>query len=204
MGHARRLDLSRASRQPFWIALSAASLLVPSGAALSADDVSIPIVVAASLASKVCAYDRNMDRRAKERVLVLILVKPNVDVSSAAASELVRRLEDLGQIAGRPQAIDRHDFSSAEELARYYGDRRHAIIFFCPGFTDREIEAISGSLSGADVLTVATVEAYVGHGAVLGFDLVSGKPKIEVNLAQARRQHVEFRSELLQLAKVIE
>jgi hypothetical protein len=45
---------------------------------------------------------------------------------------------------------------------------------------------------------------YVPAGIVLGFDLVSGRPKLVVNLSQARRQHVDFRAEVLKLMKVYE
>ena len=37
-----------------------------------------------------------------------------------------------------------------------------------------------------------------------GVDLVSGKPKIVIELAQAKRQDVAFKAELLKLARVIE
>ena len=44
----------------------------------------------------------------------------------------------------------------------------------------------------------------VPKGIVLSFDLVSGKPKIVVHLGQAKRQDVQFKAELLKLARVIE
>jgi len=44
----------------------------------------------------------------------------------------------------------------------------------------------------------------VPRGIVLGFDLVGGKPKMLVNLGQARKQHVAFMAEVLKLAKVFE
>jgi hypothetical protein len=39
---------------------------------------------------------------------------------------------------------------------------------------------------------------------VVGFDLVSGRPKVVINLAMARKQNLRFRSDLLSLARIIE
>ena len=53
-------------------------------------------------------------------------------------------------------------------------------------------------------MTVGAVGSYVKGGIVLGFDLVSGKPKLLVNLTQARRQHVDLSSSVLKLAEITE
>ena len=45
---------------------------------------------------------------------------------------------------------------------------------------------------------------YVAKGAVLGFELVSGRPKLIINLAQAQRQDVAFRAEVLKLMRVVQ
>jgi hypothetical protein len=44
----------------------------------------------------------------------------------------------------------------------------------------------------------------VPAGIVLGFDVVSGRPKLLVNLTQAKRQNVSLRAEALKLMKVYE
>jgi hypothetical protein len=53
-----------------------------------------------------------------------------------------------------------------------------------------------------DVLTMGAVADYVPAGIVFGVDLISGKPKLLVNLTQARRQHVDFGAQLLRLARI--
>ena len=45
---------------------------------------------------------------------------------------------------------------------------------------------------------------HVPKGAVLGFDLVSGKPKLLVHLTQAKKQNAAFKAEALKLMKVFE
>ena len=45
---------------------------------------------------------------------------------------------------------------------------------------------------------------YVPGGIVLGFDVVSGRPKLLVHLTQAKRQNVALRAEALKLMRVFE
>jgi len=78
-----------------------------------------------------------------------------------------------------------------------------AIVFVTPGFAD-DVDAIRGALDGVDVLSASAVADYVPKGVVLGFDLVSGKPKLLVNLTQAKKQQVDLSSDVLKLMKVYE
>jgi len=43
---------------------------------------------------------------------------------------------------------------------------------------------------------------YVPAGIVLGFDLVSGRPKLLVNIEQAKKQQVSLPASVLKLMKV--
>ena len=89
------------------------------------------------------------------------------------------------------------------ELAGLCRSRKIAIVFFGSGFHD-DVEAIRDALSGVDVLSAAGVPEYVPSGIVLGFDVVSGRPKLLVHLGQAKRQNVSLRAEALKLMKVYE
>jgi hypothetical protein len=51
-------------------------------------------------------------------------------------------------------------------------------------------------------LTVAPDQELVRHGVVLGFELVSGKPKLFLNLPQANRQNVALSAEVMKLMTV--
>ena len=53
-------------------------------------------------------------------------------------------------------------------------------------------------------MSVASVPDYVQGGIVLGFDVVSGRPKLLFNLTQARLQNVDLRAAVLKLMTVIE
>ena len=65
------------------------------------------------------------------------------------------------------------------------------------------METVAEALTGKDVMTIGSRAGYAERRAVVSFDLVSGKPKLIVNLPQAKRQNVKFSARLLKLAEVI-
>lgn len=72
-------------------------------------------------------------------------------------------------------------YSSAGEIARVCRERKPAIVYLGPGLS-AEAGAIADALSGVDVLSVSAVPTDVARGIVLGFEVVSGKPKLFVHL----------------------
>jgi len=109
----------------------------------------------------------------------------------------------LPDIGGLPHSEETVRFVSARALAELVKSRRPAIIILGAALAD-QMEPIAGALEGLPVLSVGISATYVPRGAVLGFDVESGKPRLVVHLEQARRQQVSFRPELLNLARVIQ
>jgi hypothetical protein len=165
--------------------------------------VSVPIELQAELLSKVASYDRNMAGRAGDRLQVLVLTNGGDTDSVRFGNRMQGALQSIAQIGGLPHDERIAPYTSAADLVSQVRARRIAIIFLGPALVD-QVAAIRDALDGVDVLTVASIPEYVAQGVVLGFDVVSGKPKLLVNLARARKQHVELRAEVLKLMKVID
>jgi hypothetical protein len=168
-----------------------------------AELVAVPIELQAELLAKVAAYDRNMSARAGDRLQVVLLTNGADAESVRFATRMQLALQSIAQISGLPHDERVAPFTSAADLAQQCRARRIAIVILGPGLSDH-IPAIRDALDGVDVLTVASVPDYVQQGVVLGFDVVSGKPKLLVHLTRARRQHVELRAEVLKLMRVFE
>jgi hypothetical protein len=168
-----------------------------------AELVAVPIELQAELLSKVAGYDRNMAARAGDRLQVLLVTNPSDTESTRFATRMQLALQAVSQIAGLPHDERVAPFSSAADLAQQCRARHIAILIVGPGLGD-QIPALRDALDGVDVLTVAAVPDYVEQGLILGFDVVSGKPKLLVHLTRARRQHVELKAEVLKLMKVFE
>jgi hypothetical protein len=169
----------------------------------SAELVSVPVDRQAELLARVAGYDRNMAARAGDRVRVLLVTSQSDPESVGIAKRMEAALGAIPEIAGMAHDERVAPFVSAADLARQCRSQRLAIVFLGTGLAD-QLPAIRSALDGVDVLTVAAVPEYVESGVVLGFDILSGKPKILVHLGQARRQHVQLRADLLKLAKVFE
>lgn len=195
-------------RRSLLVAAAAASLapaafFLPGAPEALAEDVAVPVSLQAELFVKVAAYDKNLAARAGDRVRVMILQKPEIAESVRATAQMQKALSQLADIAGIPHETQITFFTTAEDLASAVKTKRVSVVYITPGF-DADIAAIAKALAGASVLTVASLASYVPKRVVLGFDLVSGKPKLLVNVAQAKAQSVAFKPDVLKLMKVYE
>ncbi len=183
--------------------LASAAGLSVAGAAL-ADDEGVPIDLQMKLLVKVAGYDKNLPKRAGEQVNIAVYRKKDDGVSAGVAEQAVRALGEHGEVAGLKAAAFALDFSSASDVKSAVATRRLAIVYFAPGLTRKEVEELAVTLEGVSVLSATFEPTDVPRGLVLGFDVVSGKPKILVNLGQAKKQDVALSADLLKLAKVYE
>jgi YfiR/HmsC-like len=169
----------------------------------SAEDVVVPVRMQAELLAKVAIYDRNFEARNGGRVKVLIVVNPGDHSSRLAGSGMKNVLGSLETIGNLPHEDEIISYTDAPSLAEMCKARKVGILYVTPGFSG-QLPAMRAALGSLDLLTVGSIADYVPGGIVLGFDLVSGKAKLLVNLSQARKQHVEFRAEVLKLMRVYE
>jgi hypothetical protein len=168
-----------------------------------AEEAPVPEKLQAELLAKIAAYDRSFAARAGDRAHVLIVDRPDDADSARSAAHLEAALHDLPEVGGLPHDEAIVGWPGASGLADLVRSRHAAIIYFAPGFAG-DVGAIRAALDGVDVLSVAAIPDYVPQGIVLGFDVVSGKPKLLINLPQARRQHVLFMAEILKMSRVYE
>ena len=171
--------------------------------ASDAEDVAVPIGLQAELTAKVASYDKNFAERAGERAQIAILVRGGNADSERAAAHMQSALGALPLVGGLPHDEHVLAWGGGGALAAFVKARRIAIVYVTPGFA-ADVAEIRGALDGLDVMSVAAVPEYVPKGIVLGFDLVSGKPKLLVNLTQGKRQKVAFKAEVLKMMKVYE
>lgn len=161
----------------------------------------VPADVQAELLAKLAGYDRNFEARAGNEAVILLVVKPRNPQSSTSAAIMRSALGRLDRVGGVPHREQVVSYEDAGALAKLCRAQRASVVYLTPGFDD-QLEPLGGVLSGIDVLSLAAVPDYVPRGVVLGFELVSGKPKIVLNLPQAKKQNVNFKADVLKLMKV--
>lgn len=182
--------------------LSAAFMLVPSFTHAD-EDVAVPVPLQIELLLKVAGYDKNLAARAPSVVRVLVLTKGGNAQSTRVGQAAARALE--GKTAGsRPVEVSTQAFTGGAALASRVKEAKLAIIYVTPGFDASEMDGIAKSLAGVSVLSAGALTRFIEGGVVLGFELVSGKPKLLVHLRRARDQSVELSSQVLKIVRVIE
>ena len=186
-----------------WAAAAATMTLLAPLTLAHADEPTLPVQVQAGLLAKVAAYDRNLVGLEVGKVVVAIVTrKENLDSTSAGA-RLQAGLQGIPLIAGLSHEEMMVSFTTANALADLCRKNNVSIAYLAPGL-DREIPAVAEAMRNMRVLTAGAMTEYVSEGIVLGFDLVSGRPKILVHLEQARKQNVVLTAQLLKLAVIVE
>jgi hypothetical protein len=176
----------------------ALALSSPSGLAQTS---SVPASIQAELLAKLEGYDKGFPARAGELANVALLVKTGSARSELSAAEMKLALSRIDRLGGLPHKETVVPYTNAPALAQKVREGRIAVVYVTPGF-DAELVKIREALSNVDVLTLGALPTYVPEGIVLGFEIESGKPKILINLEQAKRQSVKFPTDLLRLMKV--
>ncbi len=169
-----------------------------------AEEPPVPPALQVKLLAKVAGYDKNLPSRAGDKVRVLVSIKSGSDDAKRVAAQVLAAFGEEKEIAGKPVEPSSSSFADAAALKKAIKQQKLAIVYLTPDFGAADVEAIAKELDGTDVLTAAAMPTTVPKGIVLGFDLVSSKPKIVVNLTQARKQNVALAAEVLKLAKVYE
>jgi hypothetical protein len=180
-----------------------AALLTTLASRAVGEEVTVPVSLQATFLAKVAPYDRGFVARAGVRAQILLVYKPDNAESVHVTSQLQSALGGIPDLAGLPHDEIPLPYPGPAELARQCKGRHVAVVFFAPGFR-QDVPAIREALAGLDLLSVASVPDYVPAGIVLGFDVVSGRPKLLLHRKQARRQHVDLTAEVLKLMKVYE
>jgi hypothetical protein len=165
-------------------------------------DVSVPAKLQAQLVAKVASFDRNFLARAGNNALILVVQKPSDSSSAQLAQQVSAALRDLGDVGGAAKTVEVIPFAGAAALAATCTSRKVALVYLSAGL-ESDAGAIAAALAGVDVLTIGASGSHAEKGAIIGFDLEGGKPKIVINVATAKAQHVAIKAELLKLARVI-
>jgi uncharacterized protein DUF4154 len=193
----------RVNRRRVLRCLFVGSAALAFGRGVSAEEVSVPVSRQAELLVRVAAYDRNLPARAAGTVRILILTNPDDADSRSVAAQMDAALRKFDKIAGLPYEITTTPFPGGAQVAATCKQNHVSIVYATQGL-DAKIADLVGALSGVDVLSVAAVARYVTQAVVLGFDLVSAKPTLVINLPQAKKQNVSIEAGVLNLMKVIQ
>lgn len=193
--------MRRTTRQFSALCLSAL-LLTGSLAPAAADEVSVPIELQVALLERIVRYERTFAAETTP-VHVLVVSRASSPESQRVSGQLVAGLRHAGTLGGRTVEATTSSYTSASALDGEVAASHARIVYLAAGLGD-QIAAIGAALSDAGLIIVSAVGADVDRGAVVGFELVSARPRIVVNLGVARAHQLQFNAQFLRLARVVE
>jgi hypothetical protein len=181
--------------------LSVLLVVVPIPTA-GADDSAVPVELQVELLARIVRYERSyMAQSASARLLAV--VRTNDVDSTRTGSEFIAHVRRQQRVGGRTVTASVHEFTNVRALRDAVARDQVSIVYFAPGLAS-EMPAIASAFAGRNVITVAATGRDVDRGAVVGFELVSSRPRIAVNLPRARAQRLRFNAQFLRIARVVE
>jgi hypothetical protein len=168
-----------------------------------AQEASVPASVQAELVAKLASYDKNFATRSGDRVRIMIVTMRGDADSTHMGGQLRAAFAEMDRVGGLPHEELMAEYSDPPTLASTCRNQHVAIVYLTAGMF-HEVEAIGKALEGVSILSVGAVGGYSSKGAVIDFFTEGGKPKIALNLAQARRQQVALAPEVVRIMRVIE
>ncbi len=167
-----------------------------------AAETTVPISLQVELLKKVVRFERGFTGRTGDHVTLLVIRKAGNAESERATTQLLAAFSATNDFAGKPPTATALDYSTPAALKAAIGSSGAQLVYLTTGLS-ADMAPIATALEGVTAITVSTDGDQVDQGAVLGFELVSSKPKIAINLAQARRQGLDFSSDLFRVARVV-
>lgn len=209
MTHAatERVDARSARPHPSgrvarWAAAALVLVLCLLTALDSGADGQLPLSLQVRLLARLGSYDRNFRSRAGAVATILIAGRKTDADSAFEQSSLARALADVHDIGGVPLRVVEVELNDPEALAKRCRAEKVAVLYLTVGL-EAEMPRLAAALDNSDILTVGTTARHAENGAVVSFALEEARPKLIINLPRARAQNVDFRAEVLALARLV-
>lgn len=163
-------------------------------------ETTVPVDLQIDLLRKIVKFERGFSGRVGGQVKVVVVVGGSD--GERTASQLGKALENVPDFAGKPAKVIVYKYTAAPALKSLVASEGAQVVYLTPGL-EAELATIASVFEGVPTITVTTDGDQVEKGAVLGFELASARPKIVLNLAQAKKQGLDFSSDLFRLARLI-
>jgi hypothetical protein len=183
------------------VVLSCAALIATFSA--RADKPAVPLQLQADLTVKIIEYADSPSAKAVDIIRIGILTKGGNAESTQAGAALRGALDKAPPVGGVVHEQSMMQWVDASSLVEESTRRKLLVLYLMPGLDD-DVATIARALQGIQLITVAATDSYVPNGAILGFELVSGHPKMVFNMTQARQQNVVFRSAVMKLMRIVQ
>ena len=193
----------RGVRNPAGVSVLIIALLVGL-TGLTAQEIQVPIGVQVPIFIKILAFDRRLEEKAGDEILIGVLYQHKYMRSNLAKDAIISELKKLGhlRVQGLPVRYTAIDFTDKRSLERTIDAKGIDVLYVTPlrAVDPGEITAVTRKKK---VLTFSAIPEYVESGLSVGLGVRGEKPRIVVNLRAAEAEGSAFSSRLLRLAQII-
>ncbi len=174
-------------------------------AAVWSQDIQVPVEQQAPLLIKILSFDRNLRRNADKQIVFAILYQKKFRKSLDVKTNFEQAISkySLTKIDSLPIKIVAIDISEDSDLVSIVTINRVNVIYLAP-VKATNIGDITTLSRMKQITTMTGVPDYVDAGISVGVGAKGEKPQILINLNSARAEGINFNSQLLKLAKIIE
>ncbi len=183
-------------------ALLAVLALLLASVPIHAQESGVPVALQAELLGRLLWYERGLQKSPQKELRAVIIERARDPASGFAAAQLEAQFKQLKTLGGKRVTHRRVVFESADQVGRVVQEERAYLACLTPGLSAAAAD-LARVLAARGVLSVSTQGADTAQGIVLGFELASGKPRIVLNLAQARAQKLDFGAQFLRVVRVV-
>lgn len=203
MAHPSRADQKTSTMTffPFKTSLLAFFLL---GSAARSQEMLVPLDIQVALISKILTFDRALNPRNGDTLLVAVLYQKIFRPSNTTKTDFLKFVENgrLNIFGGLPCRVLSFEITSTvQEIDSVLFDT--VDILYVTPLRSVDMNELQTLTRRKHILSVTGVPEYVEAGLALGIDMKGQKPQILINLPAAKAEGADFSSRLLNLARVI-
>jgi hypothetical protein len=171
----------------------------------NAQDMMVPIDIQVPLFLKILSFDRNFTARAGDEVVVGVVYQKkfrnSVNVKDEVMDVITKSpIKDIQNIPVRFVPVELEEGSVLDSV---FTAGELDIIYVTP-LRALGMDVITRWSRQLHITTITGVEDYVEAGLAVGIGIKGDKPQIIINLPAAREEGMNFTSQLLKLARILE
>lgn len=168
----------------------------------AADD--LPVNLQVQLLSKMSTYVSNFAPKGASSVKVYVVHPGTKDAPSRGAQALNGALGTTGKLGAYTAEVVLVPWENGKKLEAAIAADKPQVVYLAPELDAKATGELVEAVSSSSALMISGVADHVKQGAVLGFSLVEARPRVLINLKQARRQNIVFLSGLVSHSVVVD
>jgi hypothetical protein len=164
----------------------------------------LPVEDQVPLFVKILNYDRSLKNRNDDKVVIGIIYQEKFRKSDLTKEEFINSIEDISEntINGKHVECIPIEVSNLYNLERIIDSKNISVLYIAP-LRSVEINRIYHLSRQKKIITISGVSQYIREGISVGLELVDEKPKILINRRASKYEGIDFTSQLLRLAILI-